>query len=74
MHVFGRQVEQADHDAASKLGIKLGLIINDMHEALDEVELHMEVGKVGGYAASQSLHFHHPKLATLFFKSFLSFF
>ena len=37
------------------MGIELGLIINDVHKAFCEVELHMEVRKVGGNAAPQAL-------------------
>ena len=55
VHVLCRQVQQSNHDTASKLGIKLGLIVNDMHEAFGEVELHMEVGEVGRNAAPQAL-------------------
>lgn len=56
MHVFSWQIQKANHDAAPKVGIELGLIINDMHKALGEVELHMEVWEVGRYAAPQALH------------------
>ena len=55
VHVFGRQVQQPDHDAPPKLGIELGLIVDDVHKAFCEVELHMEVGEVGRNTASQTL-------------------
>ena len=55
VHVFWWQTKQANEDAASKLRIKLGLIINDMDKALDQIELHMEVGEVCRNAAFQTL-------------------
>jgi len=58
MHVFCWQIQQPNHNAAPKLGIKLGLIINDMHKALGEVEFHMEVWEVGRNAATQALQCH----------------
>lgn len=64
MHVFRWQIQQPNHNAAPELGVKLGLIINDMHKALGEVKLHVEVRKVCRNAASQALqaqrcHFTH---------------
>ena len=56
VHVFCRQVQKSNHDAAPKLGIELGLIIDDMHKAFCEVELHMEVRELGGNTAPQALH------------------
>lgn len=55
VHIFWRQTQQANQDAASKLRVKLGLVINDMDKALDQVELHMEVGEIGWNAAFQTL-------------------
>ena len=55
MHVLFRQAQQANHDAAPKLSIKLGLVINDVHKALCEVELNMKVWEVGRNAAPQTL-------------------
>lgn len=59
VHILCREVQQSNHDAAPKLGIELGLIIDDMHKAFGEVELHMKVGEVGGNAASQPLQYRH---------------
>lgn len=55
MHIFCRQVQKANHDAASKVGIELGLIIDDVHKALGQVELHMKVREIGGNATPQAL-------------------
>lgn len=55
VHVFSRQPKQTNEDATAKLGVKFGLVINDMDKTFDQVELHMEVGEVCWYAAFQPL-------------------
>ena len=62
MHVFCWKVQKANQDAAPKLGVEFGLIINDMHEALNQVELHMKIREVGRNAASQTLQHEHTVL------------
>ena len=57
VHVFCWQIQKANHDAATKMGVKFGLVVDDMNEALGEVELDVKVGEVGRNAAPQSLSF-----------------
>ena len=55
MHALLRQSQQSDQDAAPKVGVKLSLIIYDVHKPLGQIDLHMEVGEVGRNAAAQTL-------------------
>ena len=55
VHVLCGEPKQPNQDAAAKLGIEFGLIINNMNEALNQVELHVEVGEICWDAAFQAL-------------------
>jgi hypothetical protein len=56
VHVFLGQAQQGDEDASTKQWVKEGLIVNDVHKTLHQVQLDMEVREVGWYAASKTLY------------------